>query len=110
MKNRVQADPVIDGIVRVPDKTIKQLSFVAGMKGIDDLICKTNKAIDRMDRVNKITVEEAYAERKRGAIAVGDQLAALISYFAVQVFHLFRVITRAIKILSSTALLQSVRK
>lgn len=47
------------------------------VKGINNLISVANKSVDRVDGVVEAVVKRTDAQRKRGAIVLRDNLAAL---------------------------------
>ena len=87
VQNGVQAYSFVYRPVGVCFKSVQEIFLIKPMKGIDDLIRKPNKAINRINRVSQVGCQEPYSKRKRGAVSFCGQLTTLDGNIVKELLH-----------------------
>src|SRR5687768_3118268 len=83
----IEADPFIDRPAGILLKPGKKTFFIVVVKGIDNFIGETHKAVDRIDGIAKFFSQASYAQGERGAVQVRGEPAAADRDIVKNFFH-----------------------
>src|SRR5699024_7770495 len=87
VKNRVETDSACNGPIQIFFKLRKQNRFIIVVKGIDNLIGKTNKAINVINILANGSRQQFNGNGKRRTVLMGDDFAAAMGNLVENGFH-----------------------
>src|SRR5882724_7183736 len=87
IENRVQAYASMDSLIGFIFVLLQQVFFIILVKSIHDLVGKTYKAINIIDRRLEIFMQKADSGGKRCTVSFCNYLAAFMAYFMKQLDH-----------------------
>jgi phage tail sheath gpL-like len=83
MKNRIQADALLQSKFGVFFEPVKQRRFVRVVKGIYDFICKPDISVNGINRLSELLAQKLNAKGKRGAVCFRGKNAAFRAHTIV---------------------------
>jgi hypothetical protein len=87
VQDRVQANALFDRVKTIGFKLRQQFPFVIVMETVYDLVGKPDKAINRINRLMQLFIQEADSHGKTGTVTPGRQFTAFSGKAVKFFFH-----------------------